>query len=104
MEENQFKKGDYVKVTKISCYGEYISYLSIIDSYDNENNILYEIISCLESKNVNDFEALFYNSMTEDIINISIANELEKERLNNLMKDIDNIYYDNVELKIKNYE
>lgn len=28
MDRINLKKGDYVKITKIGCYGEYISYIS----------------------------------------------------------------------------
>lgn len=100
----QLKKGDYVKVTKIGCYGEYISYISIVDKYDEENNVLYEIISCLERNNNEEFEVLFYNSTSESIINICEATKTEKDWLNELIKDLDNNYFDFTDLTIKSYE
>lgn len=104
MSKKDIKKGDYVKITKIGCYGEYISYISIVSNYDKENNIIHEIVSCLDTNDPDEFEVLFYDSNTEDIINIEIANDIDKKRLNDLMKDIDNNYFDSNELIIKNYE
>ena len=55
MSKKDIKKGDYVKITKIGCYGEYISYISIVSNYDEENNILHEIVSCLDTNDPNEF-------------------------------------------------
>lgn len=104
MDRINLKKGDYVKITKIGCYGEYISYISIVKDYDSENNVLHEIISCLDANDPDEFEVLFYDSVTKDIINIDIANNIDKEYLDKLMKDMDNIYFDSNDLIIKNYD
>ena len=81
MEKQTFKRGDYVYIEKTGINSELLCYISIVNEYDNDSQTLYEIASVM-AKNMSDndeFDYIWYDGMTNDVVYIrkAIPNEIE---------------------------
>lgn len=91
----EFKKGDYVYIKKIGSYSEEISYISILESYDEEKHIASEIASVWAEDTLPDEceEMMYYHSATGNIVEIRLATEKEESYIEDCMYD-DGIKFD----------
>lgn len=89
MEEQTFNRGDYVYLEKIGLNDELLCYISIVNEYDNDSQTLYEIASVM-AKNMSDndeFDYIWYDSMTNDVVYIRKAIPSEIQYLNSRLAD-----------------
>lgn len=97
----EFNKGDYVYIKKIGNYGEEISYISILENYDEEKHTASEIASVWAEDTLPDecYELMYYHSTTENIVEIRLATDEEEKYLDNCMYE-DGIKFDKILLKL----